>query len=490
MRKITFVIAAFVLLAACGGESDSVDAGTVNSAPTIVEAQSDEPAPATPEVMQTEMTENLIYHPGDEPFKGDSGSIDVIAPTEGGPYPTVVVFHGDPRYASKGWHRYDAQLIAEQGRVVFLPAWGHFDSHATSDLGQRAVLEMEKRELACAVLFAQAHTEEYGGDPKSITLYGLSAGGNAVLMAGLAGFDPLETCSVSGGPVQPQALVPIDADWTVGGHGDAEIREAPELFYLKTPWRHLDGSQSVAIHVVVPEHSGSYVRSVEPDPSTSWLSYRHSDIDLVADLDARGYLADGEFSLTESNEYAVEILLEAGYDATLVVMPGATHESWGEEGTAVVVETVLNASASATGTISLSVRDWEGMEGYRLLATAWSEDDEVMAGLSGAAFWIHVDTDPFSTQDVIHPPAIPPGDEQPWGLGDYEWEETAMLEPGTYRIDLNANPGELAPYGNYIPADPIERSCWVDVEVRAGETSTIVILDLPIGHGPCLEEGS
>ncbi|MDJ0923346.1 MAG: carboxylesterase family protein [Acidimicrobiia bacterium] len=334
MKKTTVVGIAFALLAACGGESEP--AAVAAAGPKAVET-------TAPAAMTTEMTEGLRYHSGGEPFKPNSGAVDVIAPIEGGPWPTVVVFHGDPRVASKGWHRPDAHLIAEQGRVVFLPAWGHFDSYAVSDLGAQRVWEMEKQELSCAVLFAHAHAEEYGGDPDNITLYGLSAGGNAVLMAGLAGFDPLETCAASGGPVQSQALVPIDADWTLGGGWDTMLREQPELFYLATPWRHLDGSQDIVIRVMVPEHVGSYTRSVGSDPATSWLSYRHSDIDLVADLDARGYLADGELSLKESNEYAVEILVEIGYDADLVVMPDATHEVWGEEGTALVVDTVVAA---------------------------------------------------------------------------------------------------------------------------------------------------
>ena len=67
------------------------------------------------------------------------------------------------------------------------------------------------------------------------------------------------------------------------------------------------------------------------------------DIDLVADVTERGFLDDGSFDLRESGEYAVEILTEAGYDANLIVMPGAQHANWGEEGTATEVDTVLHA---------------------------------------------------------------------------------------------------------------------------------------------------
>ena len=111
-----------------------------------------------------------------------------------------------------------------------------------------------------------ANTAEYGGDPGHITLYGLSAGGNAALMAGLAGADPLDTCAATGPAVTPQALVPIEADWVLGGGWDQQLSENPEAFYSITPWRFLDGSQNIAIHVI---GCGEFhlSRSVKPDPS-------------------------------------------------------------------------------------------------------------------------------------------------------------------------------------------------------------------------------
>ncbi len=367
--KRTAVVAAVVtLLAACGGDSDAGEGpvavastgaegqsiepvstapeGSIGSAPATTDAQLVELGPSTPRAVPTAMTRDLRYHDTGEPFEDRAGVVDVIAPTEGdGPWPTVVVFHGDPFAVGKGWHRKDAQLIAEHGRVVFLPAWGHVNRSTLPDLGAHSLLEVFAEEAVCAVLFAKTHTEDYGGDPENITLYGVSAGGNALLVASFSDTDPIETCAVSGERVQPQALVPIEADWLVGGSLDAEIREQPELFYAWSPWRQLDGSQQTTIDVMVAERVIDYYRrSVGPDPATSWLSYRHSDIDLVADLDARGFLADGTIDPKDLGEYAVEILLEAGYDATLTVMPGATHDTWGEEGIAVVVDTVVKAS--------------------------------------------------------------------------------------------------------------------------------------------------
>jgi len=332
------------LLAGCDSDAESQDGAAVGAASsTIVESVQRAVVSSAPHVMETAIEESLIYHPGGELFAAKSGAVDVIAPTEGGPWPTVVVFHGDPRSAGREWHRSDALQIAEHGRVVFLPGWGHLNPVAAGEMGRQAAWDLNVRELKCAVAFAKARTADFGGDPDHITLYGLSAGGNAVLMAGLVEADPLETCGVAGPAVSVQALVPIDADWTLGGGWDSTLSENPEAFYSMTPWRALDGSQDIPIHVMVTEIVGQYTRSVEPDAAASWLSYRHRDIDLVGDLAERGFLDDGEFSLRESGEYAHQILTEAGYDGSLVLMPGAAHASWGEAGTAVVVDTVLNA---------------------------------------------------------------------------------------------------------------------------------------------------
>ncbi len=223
-RTTVALIAMLVALAACGNAEVAQTTTTlpadsrVDTAQNTTSTNPEQAATAadTGGSLEVELITGLVYHPQDDRFTGKSGMVDVIAPTEGGPYPTVIAVHGDPIVATKSWHRRDATRIAERGRVVFLPDWGHLaPGPDTNDQG--SAWELSAQELACAVRFAHDHTAEYGGQPDHITVYGFSAGANMMLVVGLAAPTPLETCSAQGDAVIPQALVPIDADWMLGG---------------------------------------------------------------------------------------------------------------------------------------------------------------------------------------------------------------------------------------------------------------------------------
>ena len=143
---------------------------------------------------------------------------------------------------------------------------------------------------------------------------------------------------------------------------------------------------------------------------------------------------------------------------------------------------------AVTGTVTIELDALSGMEGDRILAVVWSEVSD--PSLVGGAFWTIVNTDPFSDKDRVHPPIFPnpdteAGEVEGWAADDYFWSEAAQLAPGRYQIDIFANPDELKPFGSHIPASPIERSCSIDVDVTAGQNTTIVITDVPMEHGPC-----
>lgn len=142
--------------------------------------------------------------------------------------------------------------------------------------------------------------------------------------------------------------------------------------------------------------------------------------------------------------------------------------------------------ATTEGSIELAVEGWSGVEGYRLLALTWDAKGELMGG----SFWAMVGDDPFTVSDTVHPPYE--GDEEApegegWGAGDYVWDERVRFEPGTYRVEFYAHPGEIPPYGSHIPASPVERRCETQVEVVAGEIATVTISGIRGGtpEGSC-----
>lgn len=151
-----------------------------------------------------------------------------------------------------------------------------------------------------------------------------------------------------------------------------------------------------------------------------------------------------------------------------------------------------NLATASTGTATISMRRITGMEGYRLLAGVWSLDAD--RPLVGGAFWTIIDSDPFTDTDRVHPPVDPDIDTEidwellaveGWAADDYLWNITAQLEPGAYEVTLWANPGELAPYGSHIPGGTIERSCAIEIEVRAGFDTGVVVTDFPPDHDGC-----
>jgi predicted esterase len=291
-----------------------------------------------------EVTSDLVYHQGDDRFNNAEGLVDVVAPTTRGPWPVVVAvhIHNMGRLSMLPM----ARDIADRGRVVFVPGWGLPDPRWLEENSLEAEFDLWVREVGCAVVFAKSHAAEYGGDPDHITLFGHFAGANAALMAGLAEPEPLEACVETGPSVVPQAVVSWDGPLLAMPPGDdGQLAEEPEAFYAITPWRHLDGSHDFPVYIATAENSERQYerRSFGSDPAASFIADRHTDIDLVAELDEMGLLDDGRLSLRDSNEWAYQTFLDAGYDTELVLLPDSTPGSVSAEGRGLVIDTVVHA---------------------------------------------------------------------------------------------------------------------------------------------------
>lgn len=352
------VLAALLGLTACTAAGDG--SGTIPPATAVTTTSI---AATTTSSETASRTETLVaaggleYVSGDERFRGSHELVDVLVPPDlGGPWPVVLVLHGDPLFAGRQWSMPMAWELARQGRVVFVPDWGHTALEWRSQASLREQWDYLVAELRCAVAFTKAIAPEYGGDPDHITVAGYSAGGNAALMAAMSDLEPLDTCVTPGPAVDPQAAVSIEGDLLIGAPAwDQEFADDPETFYSLAPWRLLEPDDRLPVHILAAADTVGAERSlVGADPYTTFLATRHTDIDLIAELDEMDFLDDGIFSNLEAQEWAYRAFLDAGYETTWTVLPDSRHANIGDRNWAMsdqswqlAVDAILDAESTA-----------------------------------------------------------------------------------------------------------------------------------------------
>lgn len=164
-----------------------------------------------------------------------------------------------------------------------------------------------------------------------------------------------------------------------------------------------------------------------------------------------------------------------------------------------------------TGTISVGraegQQDLPELIDYRVLAVVWDGPPDEL-NMVGGAFW-RAD-DHGHGGDGVHPPnegdrdtaveieddSVAGGDEPDEPRRAPDWVDRAFLpkeivriEPGTYTIEVWANPGELTPSANpRLPAQTVERNCAIEVEVIAGTHLNVFINGIPTNGGECPHE--
>ena len=144
---------------------------------------------------------------------------------------------------------------------------------------------------------------------------------------------------------------------------------------------------------------------------------------------------------------------------------------------------------------------------YRVLAVVWDGVPGQSRVVGGAFWWMN---DEGNGGNVVHPPNEGGGDtageieddsvaepdeaDEPRRAPDWITQaflptKTAHIEPGTYTIEVWANPSELTPSTNpSVPADANERNCSVEVEVTAGTHLNVFVNDIPPEGGECPHE--
>ncbi len=263
-RIISFLIA-FWLVVGCSS--------SLSPTPTTT------PAPAA--TLTTEITNSIVYANVDDTLT----RLDVITPSQQGPWPMVVLVHGFNQNRFEFEHL--ARAIASHGAVVY-----------NTDVEFSVPFLPSIERLACAVRFARASATDYDGDPDSITLVGHSAGAASGLVVGLAGDDFKGDCIESDVSAIPDAFVGYEGPYdfiTVNYGGVVNhtyLKQTdPVLAEALNPYSHIGRNPDLQIHLI------------------------HGD-----DVDSLWYEVKPEVS----NDMH-QALVDAGYDAELTVLEGATH---------------------------------------------------------------------------------------------------------------------------------------------------------------------
>ncbi len=258
---------------------------TPAAAPTSTMEAASPATPSSPAVSATvavEVTRNVAYTKAD---KWDV-RLDVYAPSEPGHWPVVVVVHGV--MVDRSSLAVLARRIASRGAVVYNIDVNHRVPELTSAIER----------IACAVRFARDTADDYGGDPSWIALVGHSAGAHGGAVIALGGDDFAGECVVTGPSALVDAFVGYEGpyDWTTTVYHrlfdyTSMKSEDPELWRAVNPFSHIGRNLELQVRLI---HGDA--------PDVEW-----SDIPLEASMEFHQALA------------------EAGYDAELIVLEGATH---------------------------------------------------------------------------------------------------------------------------------------------------------------------
>jgi acetyl esterase/lipase len=340
-RGMVTLLLAAMLGVGCGGggagpavpsSAGATPAPLVESSPGPTEA----PAPAaTLAIVAT--TRDVVYESADPRLP--DGLLDVYTPTEPGSYPVVVMLHGGPGVVSKGWIAPWAEKVAEQGYVVFAPAWGVVGTEATG-LSEDMKIELQVRQAACAVAYARTHAADYGGDPATVVVFGHSAGANAGSVIAFGGAQPVDGCpgGDTAGPVS--SLVTYEGDWllmdTMWGPS------VPNEVAAATPWNWLASDTRLPVVMLVSEGMGGLVDPPALDPPVDWATAR--DPAALRERLVTAGADGGRLDAAQEQAILAAALKAQGNPVTLTEIPGADHMSVGRSGMPLLLAAIARAA--------------------------------------------------------------------------------------------------------------------------------------------------
>lgn len=236
-------------------------------------------------------------------------------PAEGnGPFPVVIIYSEHTLNAREGNL---ARQIAERGAIAFAPVWVD-ESPPTQTASEYLSGAMWDR-ASCAVGYAQARAETYGGDPARTTVMGDAGGEHPAAWVAL-GLADTSDCTE---PIlfQPTGLVAGESQWLFQEEQFDEAFEGQvavgvdtvDRFFNPERW---DSAKDLSVFLWATTWSGNSTGITDPPPEDSWIWSRDPDGDLVEDLAAEEAFADGLITFSDNSRLMQIRMKQAGIDVS------------------------------------------------------------------------------------------------------------------------------------------------------------------------------
>jgi acetyl esterase/lipase len=260
--------------------------------------------------------ENLTYLT----VEGKAFEADMYVPEGEGPWPVVVMFHGNsPSGKDDSMTTVVAEAAAAAGMYVFVPNW-------LTGITQLApeTFDFFYAAANCAVAYAQP-------DPNvslPVVVYGFSAG---VGPASQAAFDPasepIPGCVAANPPALITGAVLGDGEYfahsSIFNGAFAADLEAMQARIATTVDPNLWPSDMETRFFLWVADEGTLSRTFDdPWDETGWLAQRDPNGSIRDDLDRLGQLDDGAISFIDEGQLMALRLEEAGIEVTLHNYPG------------------------------------------------------------------------------------------------------------------------------------------------------------------------
>lgn len=241
----------------------------------------------------------------------------VFFPAEGdGPWPVVVVYS---EFLLGKQSDGLARRIADRGAVVFAPVWADATPPALS--GSEYLSGAMWDRAACAVGYAQAQADTFGGDLLRTTVIGQGGGEHPATWAAL-GLANTNECPE---PIrhQPTGLVAGESQWLFQEESfnavfiavDSIASDTVDLFFNPERW---DTADDLSVLLWSTSWSGNSNEIENPPAEDSWIWSRDPTGAIVEDLATVGAF-DDELITLRDNSWLMELrMARAGIDVTHV----------------------------------------------------------------------------------------------------------------------------------------------------------------------------